>query len=52
MLLDRGVINSGPLVALSLAGGVGYAAVAHAEGKREVARRKRRAAAASQQDKL
>ena len=39
-------------VALSLAGGVGYAAVAHAEGKREVARRKRRAAAASQQDML
>ena len=39
-------------VALSLAGGIGYAAVAHAEGKREEARRKKRAAAAQQQEKL
>lgn len=35
-------------VALSLAGGMGYAAVAHAEGKREAERRRR----AAQQDKL
>ena len=45
-------------VALSLAGGIGYAAVAHAEGKREAARQQRQkkrkaaAAAASQQDRI
>ena len=40
-------------VALSLAGGIGYAAVAHAEGRREAAAAERKKRGASQQqDKL
>ena len=46
-------------VALSLAGGIGYAAVAHAEGKREAAKKKqqlrqkrKKAAAAAAQDRI